>query len=207
MLPTDVLLQVKRQFGDEYEVIIYDSDIYNWIHEAELDIIRAVGTNDQIVSTPMSNFPINYVANITVKRITVNGRPLEFTTLPELDSLGVRITDGVGTPMYWFVEDEKITLYPTDPNSNQAVKITYNKTPVLLTGAAGEQLVVPESFHTDIVSYVLSKAHNKDKNFQAEKIALDQYQRNLSQRAGESDGSDVAEYKGGDPLDYGYGIF
>src|SRR6187551_392917 len=133
MLPSDILLQVKRQFGDEYQVIIYDSDIYNWIYEAELDIIRTVGTSDQIVSTPMSNFPINYVENITVKRVTVNGRPLEFTTLRDLDNMGVRVGEGVGTPQYWFVEDDLITLFPTDPNSSQAVKITYNKSPVLLT--------------------------------------------------------------------------
>ena len=66
------LRRIKRQFGDEYDVVIIDDDIYGWIYEAESDIIRNTGCNDTKLTVSSTSFPSDVPASVNIKRISIS---------------------------------------------------------------------------------------------------------------------------------------
>lgn len=128
-----VLRKVKRQFGDEYGIIINDLDIYDWITEAQLKIIRETTANDLTVSRAANTFPVAITDRVHVKRVAINNRALTPTSLSEVD-LSDLATSTEGYPLYWYVDDSSVKLWP-NPKSTDTynVLITYSKLPTPLT--------------------------------------------------------------------------
>ena len=203
MLVDKAVTQIKRTFGDEYGVVINDSDIYDWIYSAELDIIRNSGYNDFSTTAAVNVFPSVVPNNVTIKRVSIAGKTLVYTSLIELDNVG-NSTDAKGGPQYWYNEDDKVYLYPVGETSDaRTVSILYNKTPTLMSGLpSANTFSVPDVYHDDIVTYCLAKAHNKNNNFQAQQAQMDNYQRNLGLRNHEANSVDLDIYKGADPMDF-----
>jgi hypothetical protein len=199
---TTAFLSIKRQFGDEYDILINDDDIYRWIYEAELDIIRNAGSNPSTTTGPANTFPVAIPTNVQIKRVFLDGRSLVPISLDEIDELGLSSTHTGERPTHWYVQDNSVYLWPTCTITD-TVTISYEKTPTLMSGpTAGNSFTVPEVYHTDIVLYCVAKAHNKDKDHVAERNMLEMYQQNVSNRRDEADSYDGALYKGLDPLDY-----
>ena len=105
------LRRIKRDFGDEYSVVIVDQDIYDWMHDAELDIIRANTDNDLSLSIPANKFPVDTPNSVNIKRVGINGISLNKTTFTELDLNGYNLNT-IGYPAYWYFEDHRVGLYP-----------------------------------------------------------------------------------------------
>jgi len=200
MLVADALRKIKRQFGDEYNVVIIDQDIYDWIHDAELDIIRSTSSNDLTIPVPSSSFPAVVPDKVTIKRLSINNRALTNISLPQLDMMRMNITN-TGTPLYWYFEGYKAYLYPV-PDTAISVDITYVKTPDTMTDTGPNAFTVPEVFHEDVVKYCLARAHNKNQNFRAAEAEMEQYDRRVSTRRNEAQAPDTALYKIPDASDY-----
>lgn len=199
----NALTKIKRQFGDEFGVVITDSDIFGWMFEAELDIIRSTGCNDTRISIATSAFPFEVPVSVNFKRLSVNGRALQYTTKDELDLLGLSTTTA-GGGKYWYREGTTVCLWPKE-SSSTIVEILYNKTPVLINDIpAGpiNDFVVPEVYYEDIVNWCIGRAHNKNNNLQAESVQMGLYDKNLNVRRDESQSIDAPIYKGGDPMDF-----
>lgn len=196
--------QVKRQFGDEYDVIITNPDIYGWIHDAQLDIIRRTGVNEQTVATTVGAFPVSVPDQITIKRVSIGGTALINISREELDLLGLSTTLSPDTPKYWYRDGSSVRVWPQKPGDTTSVSIHYAKVPPLLTGAGGEVFAVPESYHTDILHYCLARAHNKNENWTGEKQEMDYYERNVGNRMSEAVSPDAGLYKLPDPMDFDY---
>lgn len=203
MLVATVLERVKRQFGDEYDILINDADIFGWIYEAETDIIRNTGCNNQVVSTTVAAFPVTIPEVVNIKRITVDGRAMKYTTKEELDLVGLNpdVTGSTDLPSYWYKEGTKAYLWPDNALDTTAVKIEYNKMPVLISALPGA-FTVPEVHHTDVMRYCIARAHNKNQDLQAEQVEMNAYERNIGKRNEEINEIDHSQYKGNDPLDF-----
>ena len=197
-----LLTQIKRQFGDEYDVIITNSDIYGWIHDAQLDIIRRTGVNEQTVVTTVGAFPVSVPDQITIKRVSIDNKALTYVSREEFDLIGLSTNLSPETPKYWFRNGDTVRLYPQKPGDTTAITIHYAKVPPLLTGAGGEVLAVPESYHTDILHYCLARAHNKNENWTGERQEMDYYERNVGNRMSEASSPDTGLYKLPDPMDF-----
>lgn len=130
---TTLLRRVKRQFGDEYGIIINDLDIYDWANEAQREIIRNTSSNDVTISRVVNTFPVTVSDRVKIKRVAVNNRALAYTTLSELDLSDVA-TNQEGTPTYWYYSGGQINLWPTPKiTDTYNVLITYAKLPTPLS--------------------------------------------------------------------------
>lgn len=196
------VLRIKRQFGDEYNIIITNDDIYGWIYEAEMDIIRATGCNDNVVNTTVGAFPVNVPDSVSIKRVSIDGKALIPTSKEELDLLG--LSDTVpDTPGYWYREKTQVHLWPQTVPSTQAIRIEYNKTPTLMTGdPTANTFTVPEVWHPDLLRFCIARAHNKNQRTDLERVEMDTYDRNVGKRHDEANNIDAPIYKLPDPLDY-----
>lgn len=197
----DAVTVIKRDFGDEYGIIINNADIYAWIYAAELDIIRNTGTHEDTVTVGQGSFPYAVPDNVNIKRISVDGRALIPITREELDLIGT--ADNLsGGPTYWFKANGQINLWPYE-SSSQNLKITYSKTPTLFTGDPEDNtFTVPDAYHDDIITFVLARAFRKKHDLQMERTMMDTYDRNLPLRRTEEAVPDAPIYKGDDPMDY-----
>jgi hypothetical protein len=87
--------------------------------------------------------------------------------------------------------------------SSTAVRITYSKVPILMTGLpATNTFTVPQSFHTDIMNYVLSRAFSKSGETAKMQEYMELYDNNVGIRASEAQTPDTIIYKGNDPQDF-----
>jgi hypothetical protein len=200
MLVADALRKIKRQFGDEYNVVIIDQDIFDWIHEAELDIIRSVSDNDLSLSVASSTFPLTIPAKVTIKRVTIKNMPLTYISLPQLDMMRLNTTT-TGDAQYWYFQGNKLYLYPLPVDGTTSVSVTYVKAPDDIIAADGV-FTVPEVYHEDVVRFCLARAHNKNQNFRASEAEMEQYDRRVSTRRNEAQAPDVVLYKIADAFDY-----
>jgi hypothetical protein len=196
----DALRKIKRQFGDEYNVVIIDQDIFDWIHDAELDIIRSTADNDLTISVPSTAFPATIPDKVNIKRLAIGNTALVSISLPQLDMMRLNTAVKGGT-QYWFYEGNKAHLWPM-PETTTNINITYVKTPDTMDAVGPNAFTVPEVYHEDVVKYCLARAHNKNQNFRAAESEMEQYDRRVSTRRNEAQAPEAALYKIPDPLDY-----
>lgn len=201
MLVSTALTRIKRQFGDEYGVVITDTDIYGWIYSAELDIIRNTGCNDNNIDVSSASYPFVAPAAVNIKRISINGKALKLTSVAEIDLLGLS-TEIDGYPQYWYKKTNEIFIWPHS-DTVVTTNIHYNKTPSIMTGLpADNDFTVPDVFQDDVIKYCIGRAHNKNNNLQAEGVQMALYDQALNTRRDESQSADTVLYKSADPFDY-----
>lgn len=142
---TTILRKVKRQFGDEYNILINDQDIYDWLYEAQLKVIRETSGNDVTSTVPATSFPVGITDKVMVKRVAINNKALTYTNMNDLD-LSNALTTQEGTPLYWYVNGGSIGLWPQPASTDTYnVLVTYAKTPTQLTLVAPYLKFVPNS--------------------------------------------------------------
>lgn len=196
-----VLRRVKRQFGDEYDVIINNDDIYGWIYEAEMDIIRNTGSNEQSMTQSSTVFPLAIPDNVNIIRLGINGSSLTFLTPAAMENANFNY-NAAGFVTSWYKKNNTIYLYPTDSTVTN-VDIDYTKIPTIMQGPPETNtFTVPEKHRTDVIQYCLAKANNKNRNYQAERVHMENFDRSLGIRREEVASIDGPVYKGIDPLDH-----
>jgi hypothetical protein len=217
---SELVLQVKRQYGDEYGVVITDQDILQFIYEGEMDIIRSTSGNaiQAVPSVQVKQFPIEIPANIQVVRVITNEQTphvLDYITLNELDLFKVSLQGAKGPPKYWFMPNTNdasfspeprpwdIDLYPRDSSLTTLVAVHFRQTATKRATVTGE-LTIPERHHADLLQFCLARCHNKNRDAQSEQQAMSYYDKNLAMRRDENTSPDGVNYKQPDPADWGY---
>jgi hypothetical protein len=199
---TELLERVKRDFGDEYDVIITNIDVYRWVYQGELEIIRESGGNLQTTTAAVNSFPSSIPDNITINRVTIDDRVLLPISKEKLDSVGLHV-GSEGSPGYFYTYNREVHLYPSDALDTRTVEIEYNKTPVVITGTppVPNTFTIPEVWHTDLVNYVMARAHEKRGNLQKAEHFQTMFDKNMGNRNQEADSYDGPIYKELDPMD------
>jgi hypothetical protein len=135
-----LLRKVKRQFGDEYNLLVNDQDIYDYANEAQLNVVRETSSNDRDLVIPANLLPYRIPGRVLIKRVSVNNRSLLELSLEELDINRQDIAQS-GTSNYYYVEQGTINLWPQPASSDTYdVTITYASVPDKL------ELVAPYFF-------------------------------------------------------------
>lgn len=196
----------KRQFGDEYEVIINNDDLYGWIYDGETEITRYAGSNVNVINTTVGAFPLAIPDMVNIKRVVINGQSLTPLALEELELIHATVS-ATGNPTYFYRENRTLKMYPMEAGSGTVVTVYYNKMPVLISGdPVGKTLTVPEIYHNDLLHFVLSRAHNKMQDRASEEVERTIFEKSLGIRKEEAQATnDGPTYKIDDPMDYDQG--
>lgn len=125
-----ILRRVKREFGDEYGITINDNDIFDWINEAQLRILRDTTSADIVQIRAANTFPYTPTDNVTFKRVAINNRALKQISIDEIDAIQGD-TSIEGTPLYWYeLNNRSVYLYPAPKVTDTFdVLVTYAKVP------------------------------------------------------------------------------
>lgn len=172
----DVILEVKRVFGDESGVQITDSDIIRWINAAQLEIamrnpeiLPAVALTASVQD--QADYPVqDAVPNIlTIQSIHFKNKPVKHLPFQEAENYLMNgdsvlpIEWASETPQFWYERAGVVTFYPA-PTSTEtdAIKFYFNKRPETVTSTS--LLSLSDHYYGGIVSYCLEQAYLLDEN-------------------------------------------
>jgi len=176
-VPT-LIRKVQRRFGDSNQIFITQTDLIDWINEGQFKLAKETKCLSTSVNAAASTYPIpKPVDCLKIERIT----PLYYVDLDELDSMGVDITTQ-STPLMYYNIGEQINLYP-DPLGTDTtnVKLQYSQIPTTIA-LTTDPLSLPVSFHEDLVTAVLIRAHERNENWKAVEVLSNELQATLSSR-------------------------
>jgi hypothetical protein len=167
--------KVQRLFGDDNNVILNDQDIWDWIDEAQMQIIRKTHCLTKTATGAASTYPLNLPADyIMAKRITYgpNNDVLLPILIDDLDDADINPAGTNDSPAYYYIANKQVNLFPnkgsTDTTNN--VSFTYVCAAAAITGT-GIALDTPLSFHEDIVRYCVMRAHERNENYRAQDMS------------------------------------
>ena len=169
MLVIDIKRKVQRLFGDSAsEIIINQQDIWDWINEAQLKIVRETHCLSKSVTAAAStyvngsNLPADWIVS---KRLTYNNLPLKMVDIDDLDTLGVDVTQASDSPTYYYHFAKQIRFYPKAVATDViSVVFDYIYLPTTIIADA-TPLDVPVSYHEDIVRFCIMRAHERNQNY------------------------------------------
>ncbi len=171
----DVVTRVRRTFGDEAAVQVTDEDVFRWINDAQVSIVRY---NEQALQ--VTDF-INLVANqstyaLPADYLLVHALRWKFSsmdsylklTFKSMQQLDEEIDgwDGTnypsGKPVYYTISENSVVLFPTPEESETAgLKVLYSQKPTDVDNLA-DNLALPLIYHNTIVKYCLWQASMLD---------------------------------------------
>lgn len=175
MLVTDIKLRVRHQFGDEASVQISDDDIFRWITDAQLEIVRqnqtlleATALTDSIAAQDTYTLPSDLMTLHVIHYSGFRIRGMSIADFEQhIDGWAVKNAFPNGTPAVYNVWAGKFTLFPTpDISITDAIKIFYTKKPTPVASDV-DTLSVPEQYHNAIVSFCLQQAYELDEDWNA----------------------------------------
>lgn len=172
---SDVILEVKRTFGDESGVQITDSDIIRWINAAQLEVAMR---NPEILpavalvnaTAEQADYPL--LANIpnvlTIQSIHFKNKPVKHLQFQEAEAFlmngdSIFPESPSEFPEFWYERAGIVTFYPAPSiTESGAIKIYFNKRPDAVT--TNSLLSLSDHYYNGIVSYVLEQAYLLDEN-------------------------------------------
>jgi hypothetical protein len=168
MIVSDVIRKAQRRFGDSNNVMISTQDFYDFIDDAQLRIIREVGTVIATYTAAANTFPYTLPTGfITAIRVEYDKIPLILIAEEDLEATQVDETAYKGTPELYFFQDNQLFLYPQpETGDSKSVVFVYNKVPTAIT-SSGQALEVPTSYHEDVVTWVTMRCHERNENWNA----------------------------------------
>jgi len=172
MTPQDVNTAARDIYNAVGDSFFTDTQIWNWIWEAERILARrtwcieGLNSTGAITTTTAGTqgyaFPTRALA---IKRITVNGRKLKRVTQRDDDALTLsnQAVTTQGWPIYYTEWNNTVYLRPIPDASNYTINwYTYDDPTQVTSGTTN--LDVPSVFHFDLVDYVLMRMFAKDKD-------------------------------------------
>lgn len=177
MITSDVILRVRRTFGDEAAVQIQDADIFRWINDAQVEIVKR---NDQALQK--SAF-VDLVANqsqytMPTDLMLLRSLRYKYSDMQAYSALTYKnmqqfdeSVDGwdgsyysAGHPGFYTMFEGKAMLFPTPDQSNvSGLKVLYNQKPTdVIDGTSA--LTLPLIYHNTVVRYCLWQASLLDED-------------------------------------------
>lgn len=167
MTPTQILTSARNRYNAIGDSFWGEDELLGLLYDACLDMTRECFLIERTYSTSTVASQQEYAYptdTITIKRITYNGAKLVPMNMREDDQVtGLnQATTSTGTPAFYFIWNETISLRPI-PSEVGTLKIySYNEPAVILISST---LEIPTQFHMDTVNYIVSEMSSKDMNF------------------------------------------
>lgn len=167
MLVSDIVRQVGRSFGDTDQTVILNTDIFDWINEAQLKICQKTECLTSTVTYEASTFPHVYPVDfIRTIRLLYGNVALDEIQIKDLDSKGIDLSIANQLPVFYYYSDSKFNLYPLQPSADTTdVLLGYIRTAAKVT-LLGDTPEIPVIYHDELVKYALAKAHERNENGQ-----------------------------------------
>lgn len=189
---SDIIIRVKRLFGDESGVQITDDDIIRWINEAQRDVVRHNGdllqvkvTTDLVADQQEYSLPDDLLILQWVSFKPVGDTRyyrMKYYSPAEINEYidGWDSETERGTPKAFSIFAGNIIIWPvSNDSSTDALKIYYNRTPNDIS-TGGDELDLPLVYHETLVNKVLQKAYELDENFEAAQYKNQETQQDLN---------------------------
>lgn len=185
----EVMIAVKRQFGDESGAELEDADILRWIIDAqntinyENKILKSTATVPAVAGQATYTFPASSVLQIEslhYKGVRVPNVPF---AQAEESLVGID-SDARGTPQFWYEWGGTFTLWPA-PEASDNVTIYYTAiaSPIPSNWDANTTLMLPDKYFADIVGYVLMQAYEMAEDWQASGAKASQFKENVAMKS------------------------
>lgn len=177
MIVSDIMMRVRRKFGDESAVQVTDADLIRWINDGQRQIVlknetllEKTATTSSVVGQQEYNLPtdllilkfIQYKESANNAYYKLRGlTPVEYNEFIDgWNDAGV----ARGVPQVYTIFSGKIIAYPTPSNAvTDGFKIYYNRSPVdVNTGADTPDL--PLLYHDTLVKYCMQQAYELDED-------------------------------------------
>ena len=186
----DVAQSIKRQMGDEAQVVITDSDILRWIDDGQLEIV----TNNQELNlskavtsivSGVAEFPLMndeaFSGILLINSIHYKNRRLRNVTFQEAEEFMLTDTENAeGTPSLWYSVAGVLHLYPVpEENVDNGLSIFFTKAPAKMSSLT-QLLSIPNSYFNALVEYIMSKAYEMEENTQMSQMKTQQFEKSLS---------------------------
>lgn len=177
MLVSDVILRVRRTFGDEAAVQVTDDDIIRWINDAQIEIVRK--NESALQKTGYVNLVANQATytlptDLLILRLLrfkytdmLSFNTIKYKNMQEFDE-SLDGWDGTayssGPPQFFTMYEDKATLFPIpDQSATNGLKVLYNQKPADVS-APGDSLSLPAIYHPTIRNYCLWQASLLDED-------------------------------------------
>jgi hypothetical protein len=171
---TTLVRKVQRLFGDTpNEVVITQTDIFDWVDEAQLQITRKTNClTKSAVGIVAGTFPLILPVDwIKTKRVLYGSTILTYVDIDDLDALSYDSTVPKDTPSVYYIFNKRLNLYPNQGATDTAlVQHDYVCAPTAIASVA-TPLDVPLSYHEDIVRYCVMRAHERNENYKAQETS------------------------------------
>lgn len=203
----DILIRVKRQFGDESGVQITNDDIYRWINDGQRQIVLQ---NEGLLEKRSTAASVDGQQEYDLPDDLLILRRIHFKASGEeshyrLKRFSIEELDeyvdgwdgtsfGTAKPAVSAVYAGKLLLFPTPASSIvDGIKLYYNRKPMEVT-AESDIPELPELYHEAIVKYCLQKAYEIDEDWEASNIKSTQMASDISLLRGRDDWKQQGTY-------------
>lgn len=182
MLVSDITRLAQRRIGDDDFYIVTQQDVYDWINEAQMKIVREVGALTGTSSLAANTYPVVLPNDyIDTKRVTYGTTQLSKIEIEDLDALNADTTTQ-DSPYYYYIFDGKLQLYP-DPAASDTTTITHYYSRAAATiSSPGATPEVPVSFHYDIANFVVARCRERLQDHASYGEAMQEFNNELGTR-------------------------
>jgi hypothetical protein len=166
MTPDEILTKARQRYNAVGDTFFSDSELYDLIWEAELELSMEVRCIEDTFSTSSVASQREYVKPtncIAIKHVTYDGKSLQPVNLDEDDILTGYDEDSTatGTPTNYSEWEGSIFLRPT-PGEVKTIKLWFIAKPTQVTSAT--TLEVPEEYQMAIIDFLVHNMAKKDCN-------------------------------------------
>lgn len=193
MIVSDVIIRVRRIFGDEAAVQVTDDDVMRWINDGQVEIIKK--NDGALQKTSLLNIVANQAqytmpADLMILRSLrqkatsdLSFNTLKYMSIQQFDE-AIDGWDGTalstGTPQFFNVYEGKATLFPIpDASVTGGLKVLYNQQPTTVT-LTSDSLSLPLIYHNSIVKYCMWMASLLDEDHEPALMYRDDFQTDIS---------------------------
>ena len=173
--------QVTRQFGDEANVQINNTDIIRWINMGLVEISRTnrVWEKTAMILSAIPDFSGDgfidvgqYIIPLPNDCVMLQAVRYGGLILPGFDfeQLVTQVNGNmsiVGTPSCYYIWAGGISLYPHPDTAGVNIMIYYRGTPPFVSSLA-DTIPLPDKYFDTLEAFVMSKAYELDEDWQAQ---------------------------------------
>lgn len=192
MIVSDIKTRVKRQFGDEAQVQITDSDIIRWINDGQRyvvtnndGVLEKLVTANVVANQQEYTLPSDYLIIRSVKILYPDGAyyKLEPSTMQNFDNLlagweNTKSYYGLSTTYHIYAGKFRVLPVPSVAIT-AGWQIYYSRYPVDVVSDS-DTIDLPLPYHNLIVDYCLQQAYELDEDWEASKEKATQVQNTLT---------------------------